>query len=96
MPLVHLPAQRKALGIALRERGSRSSGLREATLHSPALFAKRIVLVKRSDGGQLPRGGQQYPDVKGLQPAPIRRPAMRLDMAVFAWEHMMHEQAAYH
>ena len=65
-------------------------------MHCPALFAKRIVLVKRSDGGQLPRGGQQYPDVKGLQPAPIRRPAMRLDMAVFAWEHMMHEQAAYH
>ena len=66
------------------------------SMHSPALFAKRIVLVKRSDGGQLPRYGQQYPDVKGLQPAPIRRPAMRLDMAVFAWEHMMHEQAAYH
>ena len=36
------------------------------SMHSPALFAKRIVLVKRSDGGQLPRGGQQYPDVKGL------------------------------
>ena len=66
------------------------------SMHSPALFAKRIFLVKRSDGGQLPRYGQQYPDVKGLQPAPIRRPAMRLDMAVFAWEHMMHEQAAYH
>ena len=65
-------------------------------MRSPALFAKRIVLVKRSDGGQLPRGGQQYPDVKGLQPAPIRRPAMRLDMAVFAWEHRMREQAAYH
>ena len=66
------------------------------SMHSPALFAKRIALVKRSDGGQLPRCGQQYPDVKGLQHAPIRRPAMRLDMAVFAWEHMMHEQAAYH
>ena len=39
------------------------------SMHSPALFAKRIVLVKRSDGGQLPRYGQQYPDVKGLQPA---------------------------
>ena len=64
-------------------------------MHSPALLAKRIVLVKRSDGGPLPRYGQQYPAVKGLQPAPIR-PAMRLDMAVFAWEHMMHEQAAYH
>ena len=66
------------------------------SMHSPALFAKRIVLVKRSEGGQLPRYGQQYPDVKGLQPASIRRQDMRLDMAVFAWEHMMHEQAAYH
>ena len=36
--------------------------------HSPALFAKRIVLVKRSEGGQLPRYGQQYPVVKGLRP----------------------------
>ena len=53
--------------------------------HSPALFAKRIVLVKRSEGGQLPRYGQQPPVVKGLQPAPIRRQDMRLDMAVFAW-----------
>ena len=60
------------------------------------LFAKRNVLVQRSEGGQLPRHGQQYPDVKGLQPAPTRRQDMRLDMAFFAWEHMMHEQAAYH
>ena len=53
--------------------------------HSPALFAKRIVPFKRSEGGQLPRYGQQPPVVKGLQPAPIRRQDMRLDMAVFAW-----------
>ena len=65
-------------------------------MHNPALLAKRIVLVKRSDGGLLPRMGNSTLDVKGLQPAPIRRPAMRLDMAVFAWEHMMREQAAYH
>ena len=37
-------------------------------MHSPALFVKRIVLVKRSEGGQLPRYGQQYPVVKGLRP----------------------------
>ena len=37
-------------------------------MHSPALFAKRIFLVKRSEGGQLPRYGQQYPVVKGLRP----------------------------
>ena len=65
------------------------------SMHNPALLAKRIVLVKRSNGGLLPRR-QQYLDVKGLQPAPVRRPAMRLEMAVFAWEHMMREQAAYH
>ena len=53
--------------------------------HSPALFAKRIVLVKRLEGRQLPRYGQQPPAAKGLQPAPIRRQDMRLDMAVFAW-----------
>ena len=59
-----------------------------------------------SEGGQLPRYGQQYPVVKGLRPGAdllnlrYRRlwsgskGNMRLDMAVFAWEHMMHEQAA--
>ena len=31
MPFVHLPAQKESTGIALRERGSHSSGLREAT-----------------------------------------------------------------
>ena len=79
-----------------RERGSHSSGLREATQcttrHSwpNALFLLRGQMVAHYHGWAT------VPDVKGLQPAPIRRPAMRLEMAVFAWEHMMREQAAYH
>ena len=95
---ISVPASaEESTGIALRERGVPQQWSKGSySMHSPALFAKRIVLGKRSDGGQLPRGGQQYPDGKGLQPAPIRRPAMRLDMAAFAWEHMRHEQAAYH
>ena len=64
--------------------------------HSPALFAT-CIFVKRSEGGQLPRYGQQYPVVKGLRPGAdllnlcYRRlwsgskGNMRLDMAVFAW-----------
>ena len=36
------------------------------------------------------------PAVEGQQPASMRRQDLRVDMAVLAWEHMMHKQAAYH
>ena len=94
-PYVHLPAQRKALG-SLREEGSHSSGLREALNAQPGTPCKTHRSCWEVRWWPTTRYGQQYPDVKGLQPAAIRRPAMRLDMAVFAWEHMMHEQAATH
>ena len=35
-------------------------------MHSPALFAKRIVLGKRSDGGQLPLEAGRPPECSFL------------------------------
>ena len=36
------------------------------------------------------------PAVAGQQPASMRRHNLRVDVAVWVWEHMMHQQAAYH
>ena len=85
---------------------SHSSGLGKLLNAQPGTLCKTHLSVKRSEGGQLPRYGQQYPVVKGLRPGAdllnlrYRRlwsgskGNMRLDMAVFAWEQMMHEQDA--
>ena len=114
---IHHAPERLSHTCACQRRGkhwdhSKEAGVSEQwskgsySTHSPALFAKRIFLVKRSEGGQLPGYGQQYPVVKGLRPGAdlltlryrrlrsVSKGNMRLDMAVFAWEHMMHEQAA--
>ena len=36
------------------------------------------------------------PAVEEQQPASIRRQDLRVEMAVWVWEHMRHTQAAYH
>ena len=69
----------------------------------PGTLCNMHLSVTRSEGGQLPRQGQQY---HGLRPGAAllnlwyrrlcsgSKGNMRLDMAVFAWGHMMHEQDA--
>ena len=86
----------ESAGITPRERGSHSSGIREATQCTTRHFWPNALFWLRGQMVAYYHGWATVPRRERLQPAPIRRPAMRLEMAVSAWEHMMREQAAYH
>ena len=58
-------------------------------LDAEAMCAPAIAEV--STGITLSRD----PAVEGQQPASMRRQDLRVDMAVLAWEHMMHKQAVH-
>ena len=72
----------------------------------PGTLCNMHLSVPRSEGGQLPTVRATVPCREGLRPGAAvlrlwyRRLGsgsernMRLDMAVFAWGHMMHEQDA--
>ena len=94
------------IGIALKKRWFHGNGLWKLFNTQPSVLSNMHLFGKRSEGGQLPRQGQQYPVANWLRPGAAllnlwyrglcsgSKGNMRFDMAVHAWGHMMHEQDA--
>ena len=73
----------ESAGITPRDRGSQPWYKGSYSIHNPALLAKRNVLLR----------GQTVPRRERAATCPEEKPAMRLEMAFSAWEHMMREHA---
>ena len=89
------PSAEESVGITPRERGSDSSGIREATQCTTRHSWPNALFLLRGQMVAYYHGWATVPRRERAATSP-HRPAMRLEMAVFAWEHMMREQAAYH